>query len=384
MEGPAIAGIYDLYGKPNAFRAVRFDAPHNINKTSREAVGTFFAQKLLGLPADKTVTEPPYTMEKPDDLRVFPANVPLPPDTKTVEQLFDDLQQAATNAVETRKPKDKKSLEAFKTTFLPMWKHTLNVEIATAPQIVTDSQKMTEEAGYKLQRVQFGRDGKGDIIPGLLFLPLNNPTFSAVILAHPQGKAAYLDKDGKPNTFVQSLLSHKQAILLVDLFQMGEKKDEKVLEARRVPFGVFFSTYNRTNAQERVQDLLTAAAYLRSRGDVRTVTICGQGTAGIYALLAAPNADAVIADMGAFDWSKDDVWLTDDVFVPGVRRLGDVRTCLALSAPNPVYLYNVGTNTPTANWVRDVYTATNKAAFFRADAGLPAEETLAVWAQTHK
>lgn len=384
MEGPAIAGIYDLYGKPNAFRAVRFDYPHNINKMSREAVDTFFAQKLLGQPADKKITEPPYTMETPADLRVFPANKPLPNDTKTAEQLFSDLQKMATDAVETRKPKDKATLTAFQTIFLPMWKHTLNIEMSSGTQIVTDGQKMTEEAGYKAQTVHFGRDGKGDNISGLLFLPLNNPTFSAVVLAHPQGKGAYLDKDGKPNVLVRELLSHKQAILLVDLFQTGESFDRKVLDARHVPFGVFFSTYNRTNAQERVQDLLTAAAYLRSRGDVRTVTFCGQGAMGIYALLAAPDADAVIADMGALDLSKDDTWLSDDLFVPGVRRLGDVRTCLTLAAPKPVFLYNVGKDAPDVQWVRDVYTATKNDATFRTMSTVPTDDTLAAWAQTQK
>ncbi len=271
MEGPAVASIYDLYGKPGNFRAVRFEANHNINKTSREAVDTFFGTKLMAQPSDRKLTEPAYQMEKPEDLRVFPDNKPLPADAKTADQLFADLQKIGTDAIDTRKPKDADSLKTFQATFQPMWKHTLNVEVPTSAQIVTDSQKLTEEAGYKVQPVHFGRDGKGDNIPAILYLPLNNPTFSAVVLAHPSGKSAYLE-NGKPNGLVLALLARKQAVLILDLFLTGERADAKASAARKVPFGEFFSTYNRTDAQERVQDLITAAAYLRSRGDVRTVT----------------------------------------------------------------------------------------------------------------
>jgi len=383
MEGPAIAGIYELYGKPGNFRAVRFDYNHNINKTSREAVASFFGYKLMAQPADRNLSEPAYQMEKPEELRVFPDNKPLPIDAKTADQLFADLQKSGTDAIETRKPRDAKTLEAFQATFQPMWQHTLNIQVPTSAQIVTDSQKTTEEAGYKVQSVHFGRGGKGDNIPAMLFLPLNNPTYAAIILTHPSGKSAYLE-NGKPNSLVRTLLAKKQAVLILDLFLTGERADPKASESRKVPFGVFFSTYNRTNAQERVQDLLTAAAYLRARGDVRTVTLCGQGSTGLYAMLAAPNADAVIADAGQIDLTNDDILLAEDNFVPGLRRLGDVRTALTLAAPRPVYLYNVGKTFPAVSWVREVYTALDHLPEIRTDATAPADATLATWAQNFK
>ena len=337
----------------------------------------------MAQPADRKLTEPPYQMEKPEDLRVFPDNKPLPPDAKTQEQLFADLQKIGTDAIETRKPKDAATLKTFQATFQPMWKHTLNIDLPTSAQIVTDTQKLTQEAGYKVQPVQFGRDGKGDNIPAILYLPLNNPTFSAVVLAHPGGKSAYLEK-GQPNGLVQALLARKQAVLILDLFLTGERADAKASAARKVPFGEFFSTYNRTDAQERVQDLVTAAAYLRSRGDVRTVTFCGQGAAGLYAILAAPNADGVIADVGVLETANDETLLTDDLFVPGLRRLGDFRTSLTLAVPRPAFLYNVGGKFPEAAWVKDVYTALKNPAAFRTDATTPADETIATWAQTLK
>ena len=383
MEGPSVASIYELYGKPGNFRAVRVDANHNINKTSREAVDSFFAYKLLGQPADSKQNEPAYEMEKPEDLRVFPDGKPLPADAKTEEQLFADLQKIGTDAIETRKPKDATTLKTFQATFQPMWKHTLNVEVPTAAQIVTDAQKLTEEAGYKVQPVHFGRDGKGDNIPAILYLPFNNPTFSAVVLAHPNGKSTYLE-NGKPNGLVRALLARKQAVLILDLFLTGERADAKASAARKKPFGEFFSTYNRTDAQERVQDLITAAAYLRSRGDVRTVMFCGQGKAGLDAILAAPNADGVIADVGALDTTKDETLLTEELFVPGLRRLGDFRTALTLAAPHPIYLYNVGAMFPAAGWVQDIYTALKIPAALRTDSTMPANETIAAWAQTLK
>ena len=133
-----------------------------------------------------------------------------------------------------------------------------------------------------------------------------------------------------------------------------------------------------------VAHLITAAAYLRSRGDIRTVTLCGQGSTGLYVMLAAPNADAVIADAGTLDLTSDDALLADDYFVPGLRRLGDVKTTLTLAAPRPVYLYNVGAKLPAVSWVREVYTALNHLPHIRVDASAPADETLAVWAQNFK
>lgn len=178
---------------------------------------------------------------------------------------------------------------------------------------------------------------------------------------------------------VASLLEQGRAILLLDTFLTGEHADPKVLEARKQPFNAYFSTYNRTNLQERVQDLLTACAYLRSRGDVRSVALVGQQQAGLWALLAAPDADAVAADVAQLDLTTDDALLTDDLFAPCLRRLGDFRTVATLAAPHPLLLHNTGAKFTASSWIDDVYKALGVSAALRMETNRLDDNALAEW-----
>ncbi|HUX85577.1 MAG TPA: hypothetical protein VMW65_01130, partial [Chloroflexota bacterium] len=74
------------------------------------------------------------------------------------------------------------------------------------------------------------------------------------------------------------------------------------------------------------------------------VPLVGQGEAGLWCLLArpiAPNPPPVIADVAQFTPSDDMCYLSQ-LFTPGLRRLGDLRTALALAAPSPVLIHNAG------------------------------------------
>ena len=46
---PPSSRIYKLYGKPDNVETVQFDAPHNYNQDSREAVYRFFGKHALGI-----------------------------------------------------------------------------------------------------------------------------------------------------------------------------------------------------------------------------------------------------------------------------------------------------------------------------------------------
>lgn len=117
MEGPSVERIYRLEGVPDKLKYVRFDYGHNINKTSREAVYAFFGKTLLGEPDAAKLTEPPYTMEPVENLRVFPDDKPLPTDAKTADLLTDFLIEQGQTALEQRKPHDQRSLASFKKHF---------------------------------------------------------------------------------------------------------------------------------------------------------------------------------------------------------------------------------------------------------------------------
>jgi len=367
IEGPGVASVYQLYAKPANLDYVIFPFNHNINQTSREAVYGFLGKTLLKENDPAKLKEPPYKMEAVADLRVFPDNAPLPSDAKTPQMLTDSLILLGQTEVQRRKPYDRRSLTLFQKTFLPAWQRTLAVETPDASHILAEEAAPQSQTGYTQHTLHLGRANHGDNIPALLFTPTvtsesagsaakgKTQKLDAVVLVHPNGKAAFLDRTGAPGPLVQSLLAQRQTVLLLDTFLTGERASTEALAARKRPFGEFFDTYNRTNLQERVQDILTSIAYLRTRPGIQHVGLAGQGQAGLWALLAAPAADAVAADCNQTDLTTDDALLTEDLYAPGLRRLGDFHTAAVLAAPHPLLLHNTGDKFAAAAWVQDVY-----------------------------
>ena len=64
-EYPAVRALYALQGAADRVHAVRFEAPHNYNRESREAVYAWMARWLQNAPADVRREERPFT---PDPL----------------------------------------------------------------------------------------------------------------------------------------------------------------------------------------------------------------------------------------------------------------------------------------------------------------------------
>jgi hypothetical protein len=344
MEGPSVESIYKLLGVPNRVRYVTFDYGHNINQTSREAVYAFFGEKLLGVKDTDKLKEPPYQMEPVEKLRVFPEGAALPPDAKTADQLTDYLMAVGQEALARRKPRDKRSLTLFKKTFRPMWERTLALD---PPQIA--STKPT--AGSPPPSSQRSAESFS------LSANLEKPQQIA-ILAHPSGMAALQEpKTGDPGPLVRALHARQIGVVLLDTFLTGQQSDPEALAARKVPFGQYFCTYNRTNLQERARDLVNACAQARTLHPKARITLIGIGEAGLWTLLAAPAADAVVADCAQLDLTTDDALLTDDLFVPGLRRLGDFATAATLAAPNRLLLHNIGTKFTAIPWISEVYKA---------------------------
>jgi hypothetical protein len=77
--------------------------------------------------------------------------------------------------------------------------------------------------------------------------------------------------------------------------------------------------------------------------------LCGCGHAGFWSLLAAPAADAVIADCGGLDVSDDQVLLDPDLFCPGIRMIDTFAGAPILAAPHPLVLFNVAEGFPTSS-----------------------------------
>ena len=99
-EYPAVRALYTLMDAPDRVQAVRFDADHNYNRESREAMYAWMARWFKQAPADVKVPERSFTADAPADLLVFHQR-PLPPAAITAEQLTTNWIAAAKRQLAT-------------------------------------------------------------------------------------------------------------------------------------------------------------------------------------------------------------------------------------------------------------------------------------------
>lgn len=330
VEGPAIASVYRLFGAESKLRFNIFDYEHNYNQTTREAVYAWFGRHLLKQPDAPSLSETAYKKESNEALRVFPEGK-LPPGALNEEQLISALIRRAQNP-----PKGKAALKT-------LWNHTLQVEVPEDDVVVEATPSQTSGA-YHFHSVAIGRAGKGDRLPVVMISPAKDRLRYLAVLAHPEGKSAYLGNDNEVKGLAKTLLDRQISIIVFDAFLTGELANREIAAARKHT-AHHFSTYNRTDLQERVQDLITTCTFAQAHNKGRKVVLIGEGRAGLWALLAAPAADATIADADNLDLSTDTALLAPDLFAPGLRKLG-FQSAATLAAPRPLLVHNAGEKFP--------------------------------------
>jgi hypothetical protein len=193
-----------------------------------------------------------------------------------------------------------------------------------------------------------------------------------VVICRDDNDATLPDPEAKPAGLPLALLQRGLAVLTVDRFSTGDPPNQ---------FANFYSTYNRTKLQERVSDLLTVCMAASSGVDARgprflDVVLWGNGHAGLWALLAAPAARAVVADCNQTDVTSDEALLAPDLFCPGIRNIGTFEGGAILAAPQPLLLHNTGTNFPSLS-LRTAYRAVGASQKLRVvETRLPEEEVV--------
>ena len=375
VEGPAIGHIYQLFDSNDKLRYVRFDFGHNYNQTSREAVYQWFGKWLLNHPDPSSLKEAPYEKEPDQDLRVWP-NSNLPNDALKEEQLGAYLVELYQAYLEALQPADDVSLRMYKRIMLPAWRHTLQVEFPENGLLVQAGPEKNL-VSCVASEILLGRVGKGDRIPAILFNPNRNTFKTIVVLAHPDGKSGFLEKSGAPKGLAKKILDRGHSVLVVDTFLTGDLANPEIATSRK-PFTNYFSTYNRTDLQQRVQDLITACAFAQTHSKSRRVILCGTGRAGLWSLLAAPAANAVVADCDKLDLSTDGALLTPDLFVPGIRKIGAFEGVAMLAAPNPILIHNAGSKFPSGT-LRDTYEAVNALKSFHSEPNRLEDDAISKW-----
>lgn len=380
VEYPDIRRIYELFGAGDRVHTVQVDAEHNYNLASREAVYAWFGRWLLGVRDAQSLKEQPFEVEPEEDLLVF-ADRPLPDNALDREALVAQIIRDRREQLDALAPVSPENLAKFQRVVGSAMRHTLSVETPRLSDVVAEPLGEVRGRTWSAQRLLIGREGKGDQIPALLFAPESAPKRTpATLLVHPDGKAALMNADlSAPGRLVSSLLRRGHRVLTIDCFLTGEfnPNGEKTERKRNIKH---FTTFNRTDMAERVQDVLTALTYLRSRKEVGQVNLVGLREAGLWCLLArsqAPWVRAAAADCVRLGTDDDAAYLGKR-FIPGLRRAGDFRAAAALCAPGRLLLHDLGRRFD-ASWAQAAYRSARAARNLHLVRHKSGQDAIAQW-----
>jgi hypothetical protein len=249
---------------------VRFDAPHNYNRDSREAVYAWMARWLQDAPAGVRREERAVTPDPLPDLLVFHQR-PVPQSAVTAGQLTTNWIEAARRQLSST-PLETRALAL---------RHALGFGLAERTQRKVDVR-----------------------------------TRARTVIA--AGIDAGLERQLRSAGFT---------IKTIDFTPFDAE------EAAKIPM---FDTYNRTATSQRVADIVDA---LRASPDAALVAAGDTALAGLLALAVEPGRRAVL-DVDDFDHRPDEDFVTR-LYVPGLRRAGDVSTAAEL-AGDRIVIHNAG------------------------------------------
>ena len=355
VEYPAIRSIYAHFDAEDKVHQVQVDAEHNYNKESREAVYAWFAKWFLGAEDASAFKEVAFEVEPDEDLLVF-SERELPAHALKQEAFLLTWRNRSQEAIEKRKPTNAAELRTLNEELGSGLQHALGLDIPKITGITLVEPEgafpTTYQTNLSAKHLVIGRKGVGDTIPAILFSPEPQVGHDPIVLiVHPEGKEKLIDSEtGDPSPLITDLLSADRRVLLIDVFGTGEHGDYERSEDTG-----YFTTYNRTTAALRVQDIVTALRCFTGRGDVSEVNLIGIGEAGLWGLLAAGFTDVknVVVDAAGFDNSKDTAFL-ETLPIPNIRQVGDFQTAGTLIAPRSLIIHNTG-DAFGAAWITEVY-----------------------------
>ena len=285
VEYPALRKIWDLYDAGALLETVQIDAPHNYNKESREAVYRFFGKHVLARPDAEKIVERSIRLEKLGDLMVW-HNRTLPQGALT----FDGVREAwiARCKRQTDTISDRN-----------LMRERLQLALATEwPSQVT--------ATRDGDRLTLSRGNRGDRAAGVI-IGSGKPS---TLVVHPDGIQA-----ARADAAVKKAMAAGETVLLIEAFQTGGSKSSRDRSHRH------FLTFNRSDDAERVQDVLTALAWMKSNG-ASELKVAGHGIAGVWATFAAAVAPVKVIVTGQPSFDGSDSAFVKNFFVPGIQRAG--------------------------------------------------------------
>jgi dienelactone hydrolase len=364
-EYPAVRGVYKLFGAEDKLTAIQIDAAHNYNQPSREAVYGWFAHWFLGRAETTPVKERGNAVASINDLLVF-AGRPRPENEFNESQLTESLIEARKREFDEALPRDAAGLERFRGQFGEAFRYSLMAEFPASKDIIAGESQIIQFLGKTMESIFISRRGKSDRVNIILQKSSAKPSGDSFVILAARGDSLPLN-----DSLIERLNNAGHDVVLVRCFPGG----------RQIPEGVkFFTTYNRTDAANQAQDILTAISYLKGRDPDARVNVVGLGEAGLWALLArgiAPAIDKMAIDAAQFDLSRDESFIKSAA-IPGIRRAGDFTTAVTIAPLTPLLIHNTGNKFNTEK-IEAVYKAFGKAENFKMQSARINDSELIAW-----
>jgi dienelactone hydrolase len=291
-EFPEVQAVYKLYGKPENVSVVQFNAPHNLNEQSRQAVEQFFDRTVFHDSNAEAVNENNIQIEEIQDMLAL-SNRRLPDNALNFQQVFDLWKRMATQQMNSIGDTEQ-----------------LRNLLAADIGVHWPDHVISEQNG---DQILMQRTGFDDRVPA----HFQKGGDTAVLIVDPAGADAAL-KSGR----FRSLSSNGQSVLAIDAFQTGSAV------APRDRSATHFLTFNLCDDANRVQDILTALRYLQDQG-FKEIEIAGTGKAAWWTEFAAAIAPASLKlhlkNAGSSVSDGQEAFLAN-FNVPGILRAGGLQT----------------------------------------------------------
>jgi len=258
---------------------------------------------------------------------------------------------------------------------MPAWRHTFDLQM---PQRIPhlESDRLATNGQFVSANLKIKpRDSSVPILATYWAPPklLVSPVPKVVVLIQPDNAPMAKEQSGTPAGLPLALLNRGIGVIQINSHPAAECPDQ---------FTNFYTTYNLTRLQQRVRDLLNTCAVAQAADprDHRTfrVVLLGTGVAGLWALLASPAADAVVADANYMDLSDDQTLLGPDLFTPGLRNIGSFEGAALLAAPHPLLIHHTGKRFSTSH-TRSAYKSLGAINRLRIEPANLTDDLLAKW-----
>lgn len=363
---PDLRRLFELVGAPDHVTLRAFlQFPHNYNAPSRAVMNDWF-NRHLHLGWDAVPPERPFRPLTQAEATVWDTSHPAPRGGPEHERaVVAWMTGDATRALDAIAPRDAATATRFRATVGGAWEVLLGGPLAADEDIAFDGRSTATIDGSRVTAGLLRRASTGAALPTLV-ASASGSARGALVWLNDAGKAGIFDAQGRFAPGVRRALDAGYTVIGIDLLQQGEFRPdgtplEHVKLASTRPFAGYTYGYNLPLTAERVQDVLGAVAYARSRAGNGSVLLMGRGTvaavaAGARALAGDAITRAAINPRG-FRFVRIDRIDHPDL-VPGAAKYGDVPALLALSAPHALWVRD---DTGDLGLVRQAYRAADAA-----------------------